>query len=359
MFAYGVFAPVNEEAHKALGDTYGKDAETLPTNGAYTMASWTHESDLVLKKNPDYWNADNINLDEIKMLMIKDSNTALNEFKAGGVQMVGLNGDQAAQLKGEGEDVLTYDDGSTWYFQYNLNTPGLNNAKIRRALTLGIDAELFVTGVVKNDSPVATSFTPGCINGVEGKFRDAVGELIPRGDYELAKQLLSEGLDEEGLEVLDVSYITDDSDTASKYAAFFQEQWKTNLGVDVKIEQMPFKSRLERTENKDFDIVFGGWGPDYNDPMTFMDLWVTGGGNNHTSYGSPAYDELIQKATDEPDLNKRQDYLIEAEKLLMEDMPIGPVYNRATNYIVADGLTGVVRTAFQDINFLFADYNAK
>lgn len=360
MFAFVVFAPINEENYTNLGETYGKDANTLPTNGAFNVTSWTHESDIVLAKNPEYWNAEKVNLDEVKMLMITDTNASLNEFKAGGAQMVLVNGEQAAQLKAEGKDVLNYDDGSCWYFEFNTTKEGLKNAKIRRALTLGVDAKLFIEGVVKNNSTVATSFTPPAVNGVNGKFKDAVGDLIPRdNDFAAAKALLEEGMKEEGLTSLNLSYICDDTDTAAKYAAYFQEQWKKNLGFEVTIQAMPFKSRIDRMQNKDFDIVLAGWGPDYNDPMTFMDLWVTGGGNNHTSYSNAEYDALIKAATVEADVNKRQEMLIQAEKVLMTDLPIGPIYNRARDYIVADGLTGVIRTAFQDINVIYADYVAK
>ena len=359
MFAFYVFAPINEEAHAQLGETYGKDAATLPTNGPFNMAEWTHESSIVLQKNPEYWNADKVNLDQITMLMIKDSNAALNEFKTGGAQMIGLNGDQALQLKGEGQEIASYDDGSAWYFEYNTTEPGLNNPKIRQALTLGVDAQLFVEGVVKNNSIVADAFTPPCINGVDGPFSEATGKLINRGDYAYAKELFEEGLEEEGLETLELTYITDDTDTAAKHGAFFQEQWKTNLGIDVKVETMPFKSRLDRMTTKDFSIVMAGWGPDYNDPMTFLDLFVTGGGNNHTSYANPEYDALIKAATEEVDPVKREEILIQVEQLLMQDMPIGPIYNRSRDYIVAPGLTGVIRTAFQDINMIYADYNAQ
>lgn len=360
MFAFTVFAPINEENYTNLGDTYGKDANTLPTNGAFNVTSWTHESDIVLAKNPEYWNAEKVNLDEVKMLMINDSNAALNEFKAGGAQMIGLSGEQPQQMRDEGREVLNYDDGSCWYFEFNTTRDGLKNAKIRRALTLGVDAKLFIEGVVKNNSTVATSFTPPAVNGVNGKFKDAVGDLIPRdNDFAAAKALLEEGMKEEGLTSLNLSYICDDGDLSARYAAFFQEQWKKNLGIEVTIQAMPFKSRIDRMQNKDFDIVLAGWGPDYNDPMTFMDLFVTGGGNNHTSYSSAEYDALIKAATEEADVNKRQEILVQAEKVLMTDLPIGPIYNRARDYIVADGLTGVIRTAFTDISVIYADYEVK
>lgn len=149
-------------------------------------------------------------------------------------------------------------------------------------------------------------------------------------------------------------WLPDDKDTFQKYVAYFQEQWKSNLGINVSIESMPLKSRLARLTNKDFQISVSGWSPDYNDPMTFLDLWVTDGGNNHTEYSNPAYDELIKKANIEVDAVVRESYLVEAEKIILEDMPIGPLYFRSKDFVTSGKITGIVRTAFSDINLKFA-----
>ncbi len=358
MFAFYVYAPINEEAHLALGDTYGKDAATLPTNGVFNMSEWVHESKIVLTKNTDHWRAADTDLDEITMLMITDSNAALNVFETGGAQLIGLTGTQAIDLRAKDREVLSYNDGSCWYFEFNHTQEGLNNAKIRQALTLGVDVDTFLVGLVKNEaSKPATTFTPAAINGADGKFQDAAGVLIERGDFAKAKALLEEGMAEEGLTELNLTLLSDDGDTAAKQCAYFQEQWKTNLGLDVKVELLPFKSRLAKQDAGEYGIMMSGWGPDYNDPMTFLDMWVTGGGNNNTGYANPAYDELISKAAEEKDVHIREQLLIAAEKIIANDMPVGPIYHRAVDYIVAPGYTGVIRTAFQDINLLNVKYS--
>ena len=121
--------------------------------------------------------------------------------------------------------------------------------------------------------------------------------------------------------------------------------WKRNLGIEVTIELMPFKSRLQKMTDKDFQVVFAGWGPDYSDPMTFLDVFLTGGGNNHTYYSSEAFDKLINDAKVEVDEAKRMDMLYEAEKILLEDMPIAPVYFRQRTWTLQEGVEGVVRRA--------------
>jgi len=352
--AFGVFAPVNEKAYNEFGTAYGTDADKIVTNGAFKMASWEHESKVVLEKNPDYYAADQIELEKINMVMINDTNAALNSFRAGEVDVIGVNGEQSAMLKAENFPVFTYDDGATFYLEYNLTDPQLSNANLRKALTYAIDKQAFVDSIVKNSSRAAVSFTAPAINGQSAKFNEEVGALIPVVDVAKAKEFYAKALEELGTDSLKITMICDDSDTAVKNAAFVQEQLRVNLGIEITVESMPFKSRLERMSNKDFSLVFAGWGPDYNDPMTFIDLFETGNGNNHTSYSNPAYDELLGKIRTELDTATRFGYLMDAEKLLMEDLPISPIYWRSRDYVLSGKIeSGAIRTAFQDMNYKY------
>ena len=137
--------------------------------------------------------------------------------------------------------------------------------------------------------------------------------------------------------------------------AFFQEQWSKNLGVEVEIDQVEFKTRLERMDTQQFDIAFAGWSLDYNDPMTYLDLWLTDGGINQGKYSNPEYDEIIAAAYQEGDSKKREELLIKAEKIIAEDMPVGVLYYSTRNYVTTERLKGVGRSAFRDIDLRFAE----
>ena len=205
-------------------------------------------------------------------------------------------------------------------------------------------AEGFVKSILQNDSYVATSFTPKAI--AQGEFKKAVGDLIERpanNDYTETKKLLEEGLREEGLtlETFKITMIADEGDSVARMCAYVQEQLKQNLGVKMEINQLTYKARLQAMTDKQFSVVMAGWGPDYNDPMTFMDLWVTDGGNNHTSWSNAKYDKLIEDARKEADTAKRTQLLVDAEKLLMEEMPVGPIYCRVRDYVVSPKLKGM------------------
>lgn len=352
--AFGVFAPMNEKAYNQFGKDYATDADKMVTNGPFKMTSWEHENKIVLEKNTQYPDASKINLDKITMVMIKDTNAALNSFKAGELDMVTLNGDQVTMLKGENYPTLSFDDGSSFYLEYNLKDSQLANVNLRKAITYAVDKKAFIDSIVKNGSKPATSFTAPAINGQKNKFKEEVGELVPVLDVAKAKEYYQTALKELGVDKVKLTMISDDTDQAMNYAAFIQEQLKVNLGMDIVVESMPFKNRLDRLTNKDFSIVFAGWGPDYNDPMTFLDMFETGNGNNHTSYTNKAYDELLNKARKELDPATRFGYLMDLEKTLMNDLPIGPVYWRSKDYVISGKIeSGVIRTAFQDMNYRF------
>ena len=364
ILAFPNFYPMNEKAYEEIGglDMYGKEAEAFVTNGAYKVESWAHESEIVLAKNPDYYDADSIKLDKINMVMINNSTTGYNSFIAGELDLIALTPDQVDMATAEGmeDQIKYYYDASCWYLEYGTtHNPALASAKVRKAITYAIDAEAFVNTLIKNGSIVAYSYTPPAVSN--GEFTEAVGKVMDRegyaaDDYAKAKQLLEEGLAEVNMKLEDVSItmIADDTDTAQKYCAFIQEQLNSHLGLQIEVQQMTYKQRLERMDNKDYDIVLAGWGPDYNDPMTFLDLWVTDGGNNHTGWSNAEYDALIEEANNDGNPETRTATLVEAENILLEEMPIGPLYNRSTAYITSARLQGVVRTGFDDLNFRWA-----
>ena len=358
LMAFYNFAPVNEKTYKEMGGLkkYAKEADAMVYNGAFVVSSWAHESELVLTKNEDYWDKDSIEVEQITMTMITDSNTRENEFRAGNNDVILLGGLQAKEMKKnpvEGATLANYDDGGVWYLEYNTEIKGLNNPKIRKAFTLAIDAQTFIDSLLQNDSVVATSMTPPAIK--QGSFTKAVadaGVSLGERNVETAKALLAEGLAEEKLTVADLklSMITDDSDAAKKNCEFVQEQLRSNLGVEIQVEQMPHKQRIARMDATDFAIVFAGWSLDYNDPMTYLDLWLSNSGNNHTNWSSAEYDRLIKEAGVEVDTQKRTELLIGAEKILMDECPIGVMFDRKQDYVVSSRIKGVVRTSASDLD---------
>ena len=347
------FYPVNQKAYEQYGEEYAIDADKIVTNGAFTMTEWKHQNEIVLEKNPDFYNADQVGVQKIHMVMLTDTGTKLNAFQTGEADIVDLNGDQSDLLRSEGFDVFTYTDGATGYLEYNTANQYLANQNLRLAIGAAIDGAVLAENIIKNGSKAPTGFTPDAVTGLEKPFSEEVGQTIIGYNVEKAKELYEQAVAELG-EIPPLTIITDDNDTANKVCAFVQEELNKNLGLQINIKQMTFKNRLARMTAKDFDIVMALWSPDYNDPMTFLDLWETGGGNNHTSWSNAAYDELLNKVRTEANPETRMGYLYEAEKILMQEQPISPIYWRSRAYAVSDKIeSGVVRTAFQNVNLKY------
>lgn len=370
VLAFPNFYPINEAFWNEVGgvDKYGRDADKMLYNGPYMMSEWQHEDHVTIKKNDKYWDkANKAFIPTVNMVMIAESGAALNSFQGGEVDMIGLSGEQRDLLKSEGVVTGEYMDGAVAYLEFNtLNGKegsvssdavgkALGNAKVRRALTLAVDVESYLKNVAKSSSSVADGIvTPSVANGEYAKAR---GSLIDRSkSSDELKALLEEGLKEAGVSLKDFKPVlsTDEGDNALKMVTFIQNEWKTKLGVEMTVEQLPFKNRLDKMSKKTYDIVVSLWGPDYDDPMTYLDIMASTSGNNHTGWANKDFDNLLKQAYLETDSQKRQQFFIDAEKLLMEEMPVGPLYFRARDYIVSDKMTGVVRNAFQDTLLKYA-----
>ena len=364
LMSFPSFYPINEKFYMEVGaeDGYALDADKMLYNGPYTMTEWQHDDHITLVKNDNYWDkANKAFIPTVKMVMITDSGAGLNAFRAGEVDMIGLSGEQVELMKAEGCTPAQYADGTPAYLEYNTvtaSTPALSNAKVRQALTLAVDAQSYITNVAKSSYLPADGMTPPVVGG--GKYTDVRGSLIERtDDYAAVKALFEEGCQEAGVDpaTINLRYLTDDGDNAYKMAAFIQNQWKEHLGIETTIEAMPFKSRLQAQSDKNYDVCLALWGPDYDDAMTYLDMFVTDGGNNHTGWSNAEFDQLIADAYAEGDPAKHMEIMVQAEKLLMEEMPIGPVYFRVRDYICSDKFTGIVRTAFQDGVAIYATLN--
>ncbi|HJB33584.1 MAG TPA: peptide ABC transporter substrate-binding protein [Candidatus Blautia merdipullorum] len=357
LFSFASYYPLNQKAYEEIGpDVYGDDADKLVTNGAYTMSEWVHNDHITLTKNEDFYDPDRCAAGTIRYTMMNDTNTRMNAFQGGQVDCINLAADQIEQAASLGIKTESYVDNGNWYIQFNtLKTDkGLDNANIRRGLGMAINTQSLCDDILKDGSVPATGLVPTTISGANGeKFRDAAGDVV-NYDPEAAKEAFEKGLQETGLSAdsLNLSLLCDDLTNAQRTAEFFQAQWKENLGIDVTITPQPFKSRLDSMDNGDFDMVFAGWSPDYNDPMTFLDMFTTTNGNNYGKYSSAEYDSLVTSAMSEGDAVARQDMLAQAEKIVAyDDAAIYPLYFSGVTYAVSDKIQNMTRTGFQEFDF--------
>ena len=362
LFSFGTLAPINQRFYEAVGaDLYSTEAQYFCTNGPFALTEWSHNDKIVMQKNDAWHGAADVEVEEIDWKIITDANAALSSFLAGDLDMVGLGtGELIKQATAAGATIQSYTDGTSFYIYFNNNDQYLSNVNLRRALFNAIDEQKEIDTVWQNDNEPMTSFTAPGVSATDGtSFAGKVGELYaPSRDQEKAKEYLATALSELGCTVDDLSAHLSidcgDSATAIAEASFYQEQWRQVLGIEVAVNSMITKQGSQNRKTGNYVMSVTGWGPDYNDPNTFLDLWVTDGGNNQTGFSNERYDELIDLAATETDLEKRESYFIECEQIIADQLPIGPAYWRAPSYACSDKIKGGMhRSTFQDINAVY------
>ncbi|MEK3917426.1 ABC transporter substrate-binding protein [Paenibacillus sp. FSL H7-0331] len=342
------FFPQKPDFVTTQGDKYGADADKVIGAGPFKLEKWDHEQQLVMVKNDKYWDAANVKLNKVTVNVVKDPNTSLNMFDTNQVDLTELKGDQFQMFQGKPELTLKKEFVSAYVMLQNKKVPAFANVKVREALGMGIDRKALNDVVLGGSSIPSTGLVPGTVlDGNKTEFRKVAGDTEPKFDATKAKELLAEGLEELNLTALPKFKLTsDDTETSKKTIEFIQAQWKQNLGVDVTGESLPFALRVKNMQEYNFDALIGLWGADYNDPMTFLDMWLSDNKSfNYMEYNSKAYDDLVKGADKELDLAKRSKMLVDAEKLLMTDSPLVPLYFRTRPYAKRVNVEGLILPA--------------
>ena len=354
--AFYTLYPVNQKVVEENPE-WATDAETHVSNGAFKLKSWEHDSMIEVVKNENWFNADKVKLAGITWDILEDSNTAYQNFDSGKYWIEVDPPQEVVAQKFTEEDPVLLIGKQVGTYYYNLNNipkesekNPFTNVNIRKAFSLALDRKSLCENITKGGQIPAEGMVPyGLMDEAGKEFRDG-SENFLKFDPEEAKALLDKGLEEEGLTVADINgkvllYNTDEAH--KKIAQAVQQMWKQTLGVEIQLENVDFNVKLAREKAHDFDISRAGWVGDYSDPMTMMDLFVTGGSFNDSGYSNPKYDELIKTAIQSPDQKVRMDSMKEAEKILMEDMPIVPLYFYTQPYFVNENVKGIYKPLLQ------------
>lgn len=343
LFAFPTLAPINQKFYEEVGaDKYATDAEYFCCNGMYELTEWSHNSQIVFQKREEYWNADAVGPDEIVYKIITDSQAGLNSYLSREIDYTDLDsGEVVQQAEAAGFEVGVKPARSSYYLIVNTEDEFMSNQNLRLALAYSIDKQALVDTVYQNDNQPMTSFTPPAIMGAnDSSFQEALvaerGEMYPgSGDLEKAQEYLQAALEELGCTVDELNLSIDCADDSLRRncATFLQEQWRQNLGIEnITVNSMQTKQVSANRQSGDYCMSLGGWSPDYNDAINFLDLWVTDGGNNDSFWSNEEYDNLIAQATAEADEEVRQQYLFDAEEILAAEMPVIPLYWQCQNY---------------------------
>ncbi|MGM9987459.1 MAG: ABC transporter substrate-binding protein [Bacillaceae bacterium] len=333
---FGTYFPINEKIVKEKGEKFALEAENTVYNGPFKLTEWKHEEGWKMEKNDTYWDKDTVKLEEINVKVIKDQATAVNLYDTGKLDRTTLKAEFIDKYRSTPE-FKTVPDSRLYFIRYNQKNKVFANQKVRQAINLAYDKE-GITGTLLNDGSIPGYFLvpKAFVNGPDGKdFRDANGDLYKTNVAE-AKKLWEEAKKELGQKEITVKMLNYDDDTSKKVGAFIQEELQKNLpGLKVEAVQQPFKQKLDLEKKQNYEFSLSGWGPDYPDPMTFVDMFETKSPFNEMSYSNPKYDELVNKSRGEllTDPDARWKALQEAEKILLDDAAISPMYQRGIAYV--------------------------
>ncbi|MBM6618954.1 peptide ABC transporter substrate-binding protein [Bacillus suaedaesalsae] len=336
---FAVFLPQNEEFRTGQGENYALESENLIYNGPFTLEEWQHEEGWKLVKNESYWDSETVKLDEVVVKVVKDPATAVSLYETAQIDRTqGLASDYVSKYI-DHEDLVTYGEPTLFFFKFNQTREALANVDIRKAISMAIDKQGFTDVILNNGSipayfAVPKDFVSHPDTGED--FRVKNPEFL-NGDVKVAQEHWEKGLQALGESSIELELLGGDTETAMKTQEYFKNQLETNLpGLTIKLLNVPFKQRLEIDDAMNYDIQLSGWGPDYQDAMTFMDLWVTDGGHNKMGYSNAEFDKLINdaKTTLAGDQVARFEAIQEAERILLEeDAAIAPLYQRGTSLL--------------------------
>lgn len=338
------FMPKNAAFAKEKGKSYGTTTENFVGNGPFVIEDWTGTNESwKLVKNPKYWDADNVKLDEVDVQVVKEVGTGVNLFETQALDFTTLSDTYAKQYK-DNKNAHYVPKSLVGYLSANQKREVTGNVKVRQAIMQAIDKKAFAEDILGDGSTALNGFVPANFakDPKTGEdFRKENGDLLPY-NVEQAQKLWAEAKQELGQDEITLEVLSADTAAAKKTIEFIQGQLEQNLsGLKINLKSVPLQNRLDLQTQGDFDIAFGTWTPDYADPINFLEFYDSKGGLNTSGYVSESYDQGLEEArtTLANDPEARWDKLKELEKQLVEtDTAVIPLYQGAVAYLQSDQL---------------------
>ena len=347
LMTFPTYFPIQEKFYTQKSERFGADAKDLIYSGPFIIKTWVHGARLLLEKNPFYWDRDNIQLNQINIGYItQDASAKLNFFQDGKIALTDLTADNLDNAMKNRWSIKESQDGALFFLEFNHRASRLtSNLSFRKALQYTIDMDELVYQVTKLPGYLpGKSIFPVWLHGTNRLLR----EEYPAPEVELssaiAKQHLKQAQQELGISVWpDLVLLTGDTPTANTQSEWLQGVLKNKLDLNIKIDKQIFKQRLAKMTSGEFDMVMAGWGPDYDDPLTFGDLFASWNLNNRGRYASREMDNAIEIAQSSTDPNDRVKAFNSIQQIIFDDAVILPMYERGLTYVIHPQLKNVKR----------------
>ncbi|MEZ5559460.1 MAG: peptide ABC transporter substrate-binding protein [Pseudomonadales bacterium] len=347
LVAYNTYLPVQQAFYESTNGRYGADHDTLLYNGPFTITRWVHGAHVRMEKNPYYWGRDRIRIDVLDFPYItSDPNAILNLFKDRKIAYTTLTEENLGEALAQRWHLHRFMDGSVFFVEFN-HRPGriTGNRNLRKAMQFALDPSELVYKVIKQPGYLpGESLFPIWLKGVEHPFRQEYPAPPRRFDPVEARRYLELARHELGLERFPpLVLLSGDNPVANKQAEYYQAALKKTLGLELRIDKQIFKQRLAKMLSGEFDLVLAGWGPDYDDPLTFGDLFASWNLNNRGRYSNPALDAQVRIAQNSLDPKTRMEAFAEIQRIIYDDAVILPDYERGLVYVTDPRMQQLVR----------------
>lgn len=348
LMGFPLFFPENQKFVEKAGSKFGSSSKYALANGPYVQKGWTGTNlSWRLVKNNRYWDKKKVKLDTINFSVQKSPSTSYNLYQSNKLDATSLDINESRNEQGKRGWTVRRAD-STNYLQYNLaKDKNPANRNFRFALSQAINKKQLAKTVGVANEP-AVSYTAAATTKVNGKSFGAAVENAQTKEVQdfnktKARQSLRKAQQELGKKRFTINLLADDTDDAKNAASFLQSQWETNLpGVKVNVQNVPFKNRLSRVSAGNFDVVLPGWTADFSDPISFLNLMGKGNTQNYGKWSNARYDALINASNDNGNPTSRLKQLAEADRIVVADQGIMPLYYRNQAWLVRPNVKNVI-----------------
>ena len=360
--AFPAYSPVREDIITEYGEAWAIEAATYIGNGPYKVTEWVDSSYIMMEKNENYWNYDALGADKIKFVLMEDDAAQLTAYKSGELDFIDAVPQDEIDALSANSDFYKAGQLGTYYVCYNVNAAPFDDPLVRQAFTLAVDRNFIVTQIGKSGQVEAGAFVPIGLTDSDAtkEFREVGGDYYDpsaaanEANLAKAKELLAEAGYADGKGLPTITYLYNEGTGHQAIGEALQSMWE-QLGATVTLESQEWATFLNTRKNGDYQVARNGWLGDYNDPISFLDMWVTDGGNNDAQYSNADYDAIIRKVKASGDAAERMTLMHEAEDLIMgQDWVLCPVYYYVDIYMMKDNVSGAWSSPLGFKYFMYA-----
>ena len=359
---FAALSPVKQDVVEANPDGWSLDPKTYVSTGPFKLTEWKQGSHILVTKNEYYWNKDAVKLDGIKCLLMQDQNAAFSAYESGEASMIKDYPVQEVTTMQKRPDYKSSPKLGISYIDVNNDLDEFKDPKVREALALALDRKYMADTITAGINSPATGFIPdGVVDWDGSAWADNITDKSVYFDNDnfdanlaKAKELLKEAGHENGAGLPTMSYTTNDAGFNKKVAEYLQQAWK-ELGINVEVNIVEWKSFIPQRRSGNYQIARDGWVMDYNDPSNLLECAYSTNGNNSSRYKNPEYDALLDKAAHETDAKTRFGYFHQAEELLLKDAGVIPLMYQNETYLQKDNIKDSFYTSDGIWHFEYAD----